>query len=90
LNLVRFTLLTTCNALVWQQYGHRMVETSDQFRPNEIPHCIYADDFSPIIRDRCHFGSLSSKPCIDCGRGRTHQTLMTVRAKEGQESEYIK
>jgi hypothetical protein len=44
---VDFTVLTTCNARGWQQYGRRMVETFDKFWPADIPFYLYAEDFQP-------------------------------------------
>jgi hypothetical protein len=42
-----FTVVTTCNAAGWKQYGRRMVETFDRFWPVDIPLHLYAEDFEP-------------------------------------------
>lgn len=43
----RFTVVTTCHATGWEQYGRRMVQTFDQFWPTDAPLYLYAEDFQP-------------------------------------------
>src|SRR5687767_15655094 len=45
--MTRLAVVTTCHAVGWQQYGHRMVATFDQFWPVDVPLYLYAEDFQP-------------------------------------------
>jgi hypothetical protein len=48
-HVTQFTVVTTCHAEGWQQYGRRMVETFDRFWPAGVALHFYAEDFEP-----CH------------------------------------
>lgn len=44
-----YRVITTCNALGWQQYGRRMASTFLQFWPKNIGLTVYAEGFNPDI-----------------------------------------
>jgi hypothetical protein len=45
-----FSVVTTCHAAGYAEYGRRMIETFDRHWPDEIPLILYRENFVPEVR----------------------------------------
>lgn len=52
--MTTYSVVTTCNANGWNNYGERMVESFRARWPGEVTLTIYPEEFEPVIGGRIH------------------------------------